>query len=162
MDIRGIIPDRFSRIAIEACTIAFDLYEKDYHNPQTKYQTYAYPKPEYFRDFALVRTREAARQRIIEEVMCKDDRPLWILVWGSMGMIGDTLKVAPGIADKIRVLTIATFLRAKENGGNGTMGNWNSWGRQYVYDNFPKLWWVESDWIFIIEDKDKQYPLPEF
>ncbi|MFP6642327.1 MAG: nucleoside hydrolase-like domain-containing protein [Candidatus Latescibacterota bacterium] len=32
LDIRGIVPDRFSPKAIETCHIAFDLYEEDFNS----------------------------------------------------------------------------------------------------------------------------------
>jgi len=148
LNIRGIIPDRFSKTGTEACTIVLDLYEKDFNNPNTKYKEYGYPTVDYFRNYALVSEKESAIQRIINEAKIEGQGPLWILVWGNMGVLNDVLKTTPEIANKIRIITIATFLRAKENGGDGNIKNWNSWGRQEVYDNFPKLWWLESEWTY--------------
>lgn len=150
LDIRAIIPS-FNENSRQACDIAFDRYERDFNRPGTKFKAMGYPQPDYFRKEALVATEKAAIQRIIDEAKRDDDRPLWILVWGSMDVVADTLRGAPEIADKLRVITIGTFRRSKEDGGDGRMRNWNDGsprGRQYVFDTFPKLWWIESDWTY--------------
>ncbi|NKB65858.1 MAG: DUF1593 domain-containing protein [Candidatus Latescibacteria bacterium] len=148
LDIRAIVPDRFSETGTIACTIAFDLYEKDYLNPRTKYRDYGYPAPDYFRHQALVADREAAVQRIVDEATGSDPRPLWVLAWGNLEVIGQALRQAPQIKDKVRLITIGTFLRARENGGDGQQNNWNGRGRQYVFDDHPDLWWLEIDWTY--------------
>ena len=148
LDIKGIIPERFSKTSAEACHIAFDKYEADYSNPKTRYREYGYPPPDYFRNVALKADQESAIQLIIDEAHRDDERPLYVLVWGTMTVIKDALIKAPEIADKIRLITIGTYLRGGLSGGNGTMRNWNGRDRQPVYDNFPDLWWVEIDWMF--------------
>gem|GEM_PF-158402 len=147
-DIRAIIPDRFSPTAIDACTMAFDLYDKDFHAKGNRFRTLGYPSSATFRKQTLVTERSAAIKRIIEEAHRDDERPLWVLVWGNMKLIGDALKADPKIADKLRLITIGTNVKAKESGGNGTKINWNGAGRQYVFDNFPNMWWLESDWTY--------------
>ena len=148
LDIRAIIPDRFKPTAIEACNIAFDLYDRDFRAPKNRLRTLGYPSANALRKQALVTERSAAIKRIIDEAQRDDERPLWVLVWGNMKLIGEALKAEPKIADKLRLITIATNVKAKESGGDGTKINWNGGGRQYVFDNFPKMWWLESDWTY--------------
>lgn len=148
LDIRAIIPDRFSPTAIEACDIALDLYEKDFRSPKHRLRTLGYPSANALRKLTLITERAAAIQRIIDEAQLDDERPLWVLVWGNMKLISDALKAEPKIAGKLRVITIGTNVKAKESGGDGTKINWNGAGRQYVFDNFPNMWWLESDWTY--------------
>ena len=147
LDVRAIIPDRFSPTAIEACDIVFDLYDKDFRDSKNRFRTLGYPDATALRE-ALITERATAIRRIIEEAERNDDRPLWILVWGNMKLIGETLKTEPKIAGKLRLITIGTNVKAKESGGDGTKINWNGHGRQYVFDHFPKMWWLESDWTY--------------
>ena len=83
LDIRGIIPDRFSPSAIEACTLALDCYQKDFNAPKTKFRELNFPAPESVREDILIRTRKDAIATIIQEASREDDRPLWILAWGN-------------------------------------------------------------------------------
>lgn len=148
LDIRGIVPDRFSETALEACHMVFDLYEKDYANTDNQFQNDGFPEPDYFREHALLARPALAIERLVEEANQTDESPLYVLVWGNMSFIGKALKQHPEIADKIRMLTIGTFRKAKENGGDGVERNWNGHGRQAVYDAFPHLWWVEIEWTY--------------
>ncbi|HBE68706.1 MAG TPA: hypothetical protein DDW52_11225 [Planctomycetaceae bacterium] len=148
LDIRAIIPDRFSPRAIRACNIALDLYAQDVHQHQEQFRSCGYPSAEKLRSGALVTGRSAAIKRIIDEARRDDDRPLWVLVWGNMRLIGDALKTEPSIADKLRLITIGTNVKAKESGGDGKEANWNGGGRKYVFEDFPQMWWLESDWTY--------------
>lgn len=148
LDIRAIIPDRFKPTAIEACNIALDLYDKDFRVQKNRLRTLGYPSADSLRKQALVTERSAAIQRIIDEAERDEDRPLWVLVWGNMKLIGEALKAEPKIAEELRLITIGTNVKAKESGGDGTKTNWNGAGRQYVFDNFPTIWWLECDWTY--------------
>lgn len=67
LDIRGIVPDRFSPKAIETCHIAFDLYEEDFNRPGTRFGDDGFPQADFFRDEALKTTQEAAVDHILRE-----------------------------------------------------------------------------------------------
>ena len=147
LDIRVIVPDRFKPSAVDACNMAFGFYKEDYRDENTRFAEFGYPDPDSLRQRTLVTDRKLAIQRVIAEADASEE-PLWVLVWGNMSFLRDVLKTKPAIADKLRVLTIGTYLKAKENGGDGRKRNWNGHGRQYVFDNFPNLWWVEADWTY--------------
>ena len=65
------------------------------------------------------------------------NRPLWVLVWGSLTDVAQALYDDPGIAAKIRIYYI---------GSSNTMNDPES--RDYVYeglrDRWPNLWWIEN------------------
>lgn len=149
LDIRAIIPDRFSESAVQACDLAFDHYQRDFENTTSRFRELGFPNPDDFRNKILVRSQTKAVERIIAEANASDRHdPVWILVWGNMNLLGEALKTDPTIAPRLRVITIGTFLKAKESGGDGYERNWNGAGRKYVFDNFPHLWWIESDWTY--------------
>jgi hypothetical protein len=65
------------------------------------------------------------------------DRPLWVLVWGSLTDVAQALHDDPGIADRIRIYYI---------GSSNTVNDPAS--RNAVYDGmqgrWPDLWWIEN------------------
>ena len=142
------IPDRFKGSAIEACNMALDCYEQDYESEETKFRQLGYPNVNELHKRTLVTDREVAIRRVVEEALRDDSRPLWILVWGNMRFIGEVLEREPSVADKIRIITIGTFVKAPQDGGDGVKPNWNGAGRQRIFERFPDLWWLEIDWTY--------------
>jgi hypothetical protein len=65
------------------------------------------------------------------------DRPLWVLVWGSMTDVAQALHDDPGIADRIRLYTI---------GSSNTVHDPESrdFVREGMDDRWPDLWWIEN------------------
>ena len=65
------------------------------------------------------------------------DRPLWVLVWGSLTDLAQALYDDPTIADRIRIYYI---------GSSNTVNDPHS--RDYVFnglrDKWPQLWWIEN------------------
>jgi hypothetical protein len=65
------------------------------------------------------------------------DRPLWVLVWGSLTDVAQALHDDPSIADKIRIYYI---------GSSNTTNDPES--RDFVFnglaDQWPRLWWIEN------------------
>jgi hypothetical protein len=65
------------------------------------------------------------------------DRPLWVLVWGSLTDLAQALHDAPQIAGRIRVYAI---------GSSNTTNDPAS--RDFLYqgmaDRWPDLWWIEN------------------
>jgi hypothetical protein len=76
---------------------------------------------------------------IVERALAVDpaDRPLWVLVWGSLTDVAQALHDAPEIAPRIRINYI---------GSSNTTADPAS--RDYVYrfmrETYPRLWWIED------------------
>ena len=82
--------------------------------------------------------RTKASDRIIDRANAEEsDRPLWVLVWGSITDVAQALHDDPSIAPKIRINYI---------GSSNTKNDPES--RDYVYDfmeaEYPDLWWIED------------------
>lgn len=152
LDIRAIIPEKFGRGeepgGITAAELVLENYRKDYENEQNNFIKMEFPDPDYFLNEVLQTERESAIDKIISEATRKDKRPLYILVWGNMNILKDALLKAPEIAEKVRILTIGTNLRAPVDGGDGAIPNWNGPGRNRIFGDpqFDALWWIENDW----------------
>lgn len=74
---------------------------------------------------------------IIEEAMEKSDKPLYILVWGSITDVAQAIHQQPDIKKYIRVYSIGSWnTRQDEN------------ARNYLYTNHPDLWWIENNTTF--------------
>ena len=74
---------------------------------------------------------------LVKQAKKKDTRPLYILVWGSITDVAEAVHHEPSIKEKIRVYSI---------------GSWNtrhdSLARNYLYEQHPDLWWIESNTTF--------------
>ncbi len=152
----GFVPDlvvlRNNEKARQRLNDVIDAYEQDYKNQKYRFKESGHPSPEAVRSVILW-TMEDAVQGLIDAASADDERPLYILVWGRMQVVGRALRANPDIADRIRLLTIATHLKARRSWGNekgdGEERNWN-WtaDRDNVYNAHPNMWWVESDWTY--------------
>lgn len=86
------------------------------------------------------RTTDGSRW-IVERATAPDllglDRPLWVLVWGSLTDVAQALHDEPAIAERIRIYYI---------GSSNTTADPDS--RDYVYrfmqEKAPNLWWIEN------------------
>ncbi len=75
-----------------------------------------------------------------------------------MNVVATALKCDPTIAGSLRLFTIATNLMYEDkNGGDGEKPNWNGASRDEVFETYPELWWVESDWTY-----NAMFDRPEF
>lgn len=76
-------------------------------------------------------------QFIIQQARKTEERPLYLLVWGSMTDVAQALYLAPDIEQKLRVYMI---------------GSWNtrmdSLARNYVFTHHPNLWLIENNTTF--------------
>ncbi len=74
---------------------------------------------------------------IVQCAKRSDDRPLWVLVWGSITDVAQAVHNDPSIKRKLRVYSI---------------GSWNTrcdeTARVYLFNNHRDLWWIESDTTF--------------
>ena len=71
---------------------------------------------------------------IIKQAKKKDNRPLWVLVWGTLDDLAQALHDAPEIAPKLRVYYIG-----------GPNKKWGSNSHHYIAANFPDLWMIENN-----------------
>ncbi len=163
LDIRAIIPEKFGRGeepgGITAAERVIENYKLDYQDTSNLFQTLDYPDPDYLLNEVLQTERDTAINKIIEEAHASR-RPLYILVWGNMNILKDALLKDPEIAEKLRVLSIGTNLRAPADKGDGAIPNWNGPGRTRIFGDpaFDELWWVENDWGYNGMFSGLEYP----
>lgn len=65
------------------------------------------------------------------------DRPLWVLVWGSLTSTAQALYDAPDIADKIRIYVIGSSNTIHDTASRDFVFN-------FMQDDYPDLWWIEN------------------
>lgn len=157
MDLELIIPDYWSGDGYLATMHAIDAYEEDYSNISYAFREQGYPVPDSIRS-KVAKDHEDALERFLEVAGREDDRPIYVLVWGSMNMVKHALMAAPEIAPKLRLLTIATNVMAQnpDAAQNAEVHrycekvNWNGRGRNEIFDDarFDSLWWIENDWAY--------------
>ena len=118
-------------------------YEKDY--PKIKTYSAKYPTPDSLRKITKQGETEICSpigfqdstegsKWIIECAKRNDSRPLHILVWGSIEDLAQALHDAPEILPKLRVYWIG-----------GPNKKWSVNAYQYIAENFPDLWIIESN-----------------
>ena len=123
-----------------------DAYEKDF--PHLLGHSDDYPTPETLRKLVYQGALESqtgalpvapgeGAKSIITRAKANDPRPLYILAWGSLTDVAQAVHAEPSIKTKLRVYSI---------------GSWNTKHgqkeRDYLFENHPDLWWIESDTTF--------------
>ena len=120
-----------------------DLYEKDY--PKLKAHSARFPSPNELRAVTKQGAFGAAPNKgwsiptegsewIIKAARKESSQPLWVLVWGGLEDVAQALHDAPDIQDKIRVYWIG-----------GPNKKWSAQAYNYIAQNFPNLWMIESN-----------------
>lgn len=123
-----------------------DAYEHDF--AKLKRAPARYPEPATLREMVkqgavdpspqagFSRPTEGSRW-IVECAKREDQRPLWVLVWGSITDVAQAVHDAPAIKARLRVYSI---------------GSWNTRNdpaaRDYLFEHHSDLWWIESDTTF--------------
>jgi hypothetical protein len=143
LDIEGIISSPFGPGRKEHILQVIDCYEEDYANLKTYSDRYPTPdalraitkqgETEWAPDAGVRRSTEGS-QWIIECARRDDPRPLHVLVWGGIEDLAQALHDAPDILPKLRVYWIG-----------GPNKKWAPDAYQYVVENHPKLWIIESN-----------------
>ncbi|MBF0432848.1 MAG: DUF1593 domain-containing protein [Fibrobacteria bacterium] len=121
-----------------------DIYAKDYDNLKTWSW---YPEPDSLKAVTKQGALNAGApgegkntegsDHIITEAQKDDDRPLWILVWGSITDVAQALYDEPTIKSKIRIHSISSW--------NVTVGDKASY--DYIIDNHKdSVWWIDN-WV---------------
>jgi hypothetical protein len=143
LDIEGLISSPFDKGRKEDILEVIDCYEKDYANLKT--YSDKYPTPDALRaitkqgetkraPYAGVRRPTEGSKWIIECARRDDPRPLHILIWGLVEDLAQALHDAPDILPKLRVYWIG-----------GPNKKWSPDAYQYIVDNHPELWIIESN-----------------
>jgi hypothetical protein len=125
---------------------ALAAYEEDYgrlarHSPR-------YPKPDALRRVTKqgatgvapkegFSTATEGSRWIIERAKAREQRPLYVLVWGSITDVAQALHDAPEIAAKLRVYYISSWNTRQDQAA-----------RDYVFNLHRDLWLIESDTTF--------------
>jgi len=123
-----------------------DEYEKDY--PNLKTYSDKYPAPDYLRSITKQGTIDLAQAEgysnategsdwIIKCAKKEDQRPLYVLVWGSITDIAQAFHDDPGIKEKIRVHFIASWNEKSDP---------NSF--KYIDNNHSDTWLIYNDTTF--------------
>ncbi len=147
LDIEGLIssPPKGGRAKHLLETI--DACETDY--PKLKRHSKDYPAPDALRKVTKQGAIDPAPEKgwaeptegsnwIVERARAEaDERPLWVLVWGSITDLAQAVHDAPDIKRRIRVYSI---------------GSWNTRqdprARNYLFKEHKDLWWIEADTTF--------------
>ena len=66
-----------------------------------------------------------------------NEKPLWILVWGSITTTAQALYDAPDIADKIRIYFIGSTNTLHDTASRNFIYN-------FMENKYPDLWWIEN------------------
>ncbi len=143
-DIEGLVSSpSFGSGSKDELLREIDVYEKDY--PVLK-QTYSgLMSPDSLRaickqgrhglaSFAGYDESTEGSEWIVECARKESDRPLYVLVWGTLEDLAQALHDAPDIKDKIRVYWIG-----------GPNKKWGVDSYTYVAKNFPDLWMIENN-----------------
>jgi len=143
LEIEGLISSPFDMGRKEDILRVIDCYEKDYAHLKT--YSDRYPTPDVLRaitkqgeteraPYAGVRGSTEGSRWIIKCAQRDDPRPLYVLVWGLIEDLAQALHDAPDILPKLRVYWIG-----------GPNKKWSPDAYQYIVENHPKLWIIESN-----------------
>lgn len=155
-EIEGLVSSpSFGKGSKEEILRMIDLYEKDFKKLQAKQK--GLMAPDELRKLCKQGRHGLSPYKgydkptegsewIVKCARKKSDRPLYVLVWGSLEDVAQALHDAPDIVSNIRVYWI---------GGPNKKWGVNSYA--YIAENFPDLWMIENNASyrgFIGSDKD--------
>ena len=143
LDIEGLVSSPFEREGKSKILEVIDAYAQDYPNLRT--WSDRYPTPDALRAMAKqggiqpapysgLRGTTEGSDWIVQCARRDDPRPLHVLVWGALEEVAQALHDAPDILPKLRVHYIG-----------GPNKKWGPDAYQFIADNFPSLWIIESN-----------------
>jgi hypothetical protein len=157
LKIEGVVPDRWDAQGMEACLLAADAYEADYHT--YRFSEKGYPAPVEVRNL-FAADMDDAKQRF-EKAATDRSSPLYVLIWGNMINFGEALRHNPDLSSNIRLITIGTHLMMEEHRQYMPEDwekteeacrqyNWNGHGRNEIFEDpqFTDMWWLEINWTY--------------
>jgi hypothetical protein len=141
-DVEGIVSSPYGPGRREHILQVIDHYARDYANLKT--YSRKYPEPDALRAIAKQGALESpgragvgksteGSDRIVLCARRADPRPLYVLVWGGIEDLAQSLHDAPDILPKLRVYFI---------GGPNKM--WSVDAYNYIEEHHPKLWMIEA------------------
>lgn len=143
LNIEGLISSPYGDGRKEDILRVIQHYEDDF--PKLKTHSSQYPTPQYLRSI----TKQGEQRRapyvgyreptegsnwIIHCARKKDNRPLYLLVWGGLEDLAQALHDAPEIANQLRVYWIG-----------GPNKKWSPDAYHYLVTHFKKLWIIETN-----------------
>lgn len=120
-----------------------DLYEQDYPQLKKCYPNLMSPKDlrkiskqgrKGLSSYKGYGESTEGSEWIASQARKKSDRPLWVLVWGTLEDLAQALHDAPDIESNIKVYYIG-----------GPNKKWGTNSYAYIVENFPNLWIIEND-----------------
>ena len=75
--------------------------------------------------------------QLVDRALASDDRPLWVLVWGSMTGVAQALHDEPAIADRVRIYSIGSSNTVHDPAAR-------DWVADFMAERRPDLWWIEN------------------
>ncbi len=143
LDLEGIISSPYGNGGKKHILEAINAYETDY--PKLKTYSVKYPTADSLRKIVKQGAIDSpgpigfhhsteGSAWIVDCARKKDSRPLYILIWGGIEDLAQALHDAPDILPRIRVYFIG-----------GPNKKWTVDAYQYIADNFPTLWMIESN-----------------
>lgn len=145
-DIVGLVSSPPYKGRVEHIAEVLEAYGKDYENLSTR--STGFPHPDSLLQITKQGAIEVQEEQvphelsegadwIVKKSKEESNKPLYILVWGSMTDVAQAVHANPEIKEKIRIYSI---------------GSWNTVqdpkARDYLYDNHPDLWWIENNTSF--------------
>ena len=143
LDIEGLISSPYGPGREKHILQVIDQYEIDY--PNLKNYSDKYPTADSLRKITKQGETEVAGHTgfgkttegsdwIVQCARRDDPRPLFVLIWGGIEDLAQALHDAPDIMTRLRVYFIG-----------GPNKKWSPNAYQYIADNFPGLWIIESN-----------------
>ena len=143
-DLEGLVSSpSFGEGSKEELLRMIDLYEEDYSKLKKCYSDLMSPKElrnlckqgrKGLSPYKGYSESTEGSEWIITQARKKSDRPLWILVWGTLEDLAQSLHDAPDIEKNIRVYYIG-----------GPNKKWGANSYAFIVENFPNLWIIEND-----------------
>ncbi len=145
-DTEGLISSAPAKGRVADIHRVIDAYEKDFE--VLRRQSARYPEPNELRATVKQGAIDVAPAKgfsqptegsrwIVERAKAESERPLWLLVWGSLTDVAQAVHDVPEIKARIRIYSIGSWNTAQDPAA-----------REYLFREHPDLWWIENDTTF--------------
>lgn len=146
LDIEGLVSSPPQRGRAKHILEVIDAYESDHSG--LRRHSKDFPAPDSLRSITKQgavgpaprqgwSTDTEGSRWIVKRAQVKDERPLWVLVWGSITDVAQAVHDDPSIKEEIRVYSIGSWNTAQDRAA-----------RDYLFMHHSDLWWIESDTTF--------------
>jgi hypothetical protein len=149
MDLEGLVSSPAGKGRAAQLHECLDAYAKDY--PRLKRHSDRYPAPDALRKLVKQGATDPApaagfgeptegSRWIVQQANAegnRDDRPLFVAVWGCITDVAQAVHDEPSIKRRLRVYSIASANRRHDPAA-----------RDYLYRRHADLWWIEAETTF--------------